>query len=34
MGGREYSMIRFENGIYGYRIDLAVVVYEPLTCDE
>jgi hypothetical protein len=26
--------IRFENGIHGYRIDIAVVAYEPLTCAE
>jgi hypothetical protein len=26
--------IRFENGIHGYRIDIAVVAYERLTCDE
>jgi hypothetical protein len=26
--------IRFENGIRGYRIDIAVVAYERLTCDE
>jgi hypothetical protein len=26
--------IRLDNGIHGYRIDIAVVAYEPLTCDE
>ena len=26
--------IRFENGIHGYRIDIAVVAYEPLACAE
>ena len=32
--GAPASEIRLENGIHGYRIDIAVVTYERLTCDE
>jgi len=32
--GAPAHKIRLENGIRGYRIDIAVVAYEPLTCAE
>jgi hypothetical protein len=32
--GEPAREIRFENGIHGYRSDIAIVAYEPLTCAE
>jgi hypothetical protein len=38
VGGARHGVpareIRLENGIHGYRIDIAVLAYEQLTCDE